>query len=66
MIALVKEMVAAFPLTIEGKAPNVKLHATYSLAQGTYRVWKAPNLKALEKAFEQSMPTWKKFTEFCL
>ncbi len=46
------------------ESPNVKLHATYSLAQGAYCGWEARNLEALEKAFEQFMPTGKKFTEF--
>ena len=50
-------MVAAFPPIIDGKAADVKLHATYSLARGAYCVWEAINLEAVEKAFEQFMPT---------
>ena len=63
-IAIMKDLVAGFTAILEGRIPNVKLHATYSLAQGGYCVWEAPNLETVEKAFEKFAPTLKKYTEF--
>ena len=64
-IAIMKEFVAGFTAMQAGKTPqDVKLHATYSLAQGAYCVWEAPSIGAVEKVFEKFLPTLKKHTEF--
>ena len=64
-ITIMKELVAGFTAMQEGKIPkDVKLDATYCLAQGSYCVWEAASKEALEKTFDKFLPTLKKNTEF--
>lgn len=65
-IAVTKEVAGAFAAFPSGKIPEgIELCATYMTgAQGGYCVWVAPSKEALEKLFEQYMPTLKRGTEF--
>ena len=64
-ITIIKESVAFFTAAPDGKFPEgIQLCAAYSLDQGVYSVWEAPNKEVLEKVFGKYAPTTMKGTEF--
>jgi len=65
-LVITKELIAGFTANLEGKIPeDVKLCATYARAdQGAWCVWHSPSKEALEKFFEEYMPTLLKYSEF--
>ena len=67
LIPWTKELIAGFTAMLKGETPKeIVLQSTWSRADllGAFCCWDAPNKEALDKLFQQYLPTMLKYTEF--
>jgi hypothetical protein len=65
-ITCTKELIAGFTAMLKGETPKeIVLNSTWIRADdGAFCSWDAPSKEALEKLFQQYLPTMLKYTEF--